>query len=126
MIFVIFFPPSLGVVVVVVVVGEKFYHNKFPHNQCACVFYVCAVCWVAPKTTTRARSSLSLRWHENSKKNPSSLIILQLLSSLFELKLITRRFDIGKKQSTLDLPKNHNLKRLLLLRGPILSSEFAL
>jgi len=59
------------------------------------------------------------------RKNPSSLIILQLLSSLFELKLITRRFDIGKKQSTLDLPKNHNLKRLLL-RGPILSSEFAL
>ena len=23
--------------------GGKFYHNKFPHNQCACVLCVCGV-----------------------------------------------------------------------------------
>jgi len=92
--------------------------------MCVCVLCVCGVLGRAEDDDEGAQFPFVTLARE-FEKNPSSLIILQLLSSLFELKLITRRFDIGKKQSTLDLPKNHNLKRLLL-RGPILSSEFAL
>ena len=61
----IVFPPSVTWcgIVVVLVVGEKSYHNKFLHNQCACMLLcvyatVCCSMGRAPRTTTRASGSL--------------------------------------------------------------------
>ena len=89
MILVIVFPPSLGVVVVVVVVvvvGESSITINFlTINVRVCFMRVRCVGWVAPKTTTRARGRASpFRFIGTRirKKNPSSLIILQLLPIL--------------------------------------------